>query len=166
MESLECRECSHFIFKVITPITETVSPYLMYMYRNILSLQRPGFQWICLSEKGFGESEKFQTALKLFLWHSCMLFIFVYNSSLKYLKFLYKMLSSNLMKSVAFKMSSLREKTISVVHFYSEQSKSMSSISAELKIGKSAVHKIIKKWKKAGTIDDDQRVGNSGQKQM
>ena len=95
-----------------------------------------------------------------------MLFFFnVYANSLKYLKFLYKMLSSNLMKSVAFKMSSLREKTISVVHFYSEQSKNVSSISAELKIAKSAVHN-IKKWKKAGTIDDDQRVGNSGQKQM
>ena len=76
------------------------------------------------------------------------------------------MLSSNLMKSVAFKMSSLREKTFSVVHFYSEQSKSVSSIASELKIGKSAVHNIIKKWKKAGIIDDDQRVGNSRQKQM
>ena len=76
------------------------------------------------------------------------------------------MLSSNLMKSVAFKMSSLREKTCSVVHFYSEQSKSVSSMAAELKIEKSAVHNIIKKWEKTETIDDDQRVGKSGQKQM
>ena len=68
------------------------------------------------------------------------------------------------MKAVAFKMSSLREKMFSVVHFYSEQNKSVSSIAAELKIGKSGVHNIIKKWKKLETIDDDQRVGNSGQK--
>ena len=120
MERLECKECSHFIFKVITPIAEMMFPYLMYMYRNLLSLRGPGFQWICLLEKGFGESEKFQTALKLFLRHSCMLFFSnVYANSLKYLKFLYKMLSSNLMTSVAFKLSSLRGKTFSVVHFYS-----------------------------------------------
>ncbi|XP_067936967.1 uncharacterized protein [Watersipora subatra] len=60
-------------------------------------------------------------------------------------------------------MSSLRDKKYSVVHLYSKQNKTVREIAAELKIAKSTVHNIIKKWKEVGTIDD-QRAGNSGRK--
>ena len=162
MESFECKECSYFIFKMITPTGETVSSCLLYMYQNLLSLPRPDFQLICLFGKAFGESEKFQTALKLFLRHSCMpLFSNLYANYLTCLKFLYKMLSRILMKSVVFKLSALRDKKFSVGHLYSEQNRIVRKIVAELITAKSTVHNIIKELKETETIDNDQRVGSS-----
>ena len=89
------------------------------------------------------------------------LFSNFYVDYLKYLKFLYKMLSRILMKSVAFKLSALRDKKFSVGHLYSEQNQIVRKIVAELIIAKSTVHNIINELKETGTIDNDQRVGSS-----